>query len=97
MRRSRIPGTFKGRDGQIPKCQQCLNANRIPLWLPGVGKHHVKVNGDEHVVRFMGAWACRIHYKIEVKGKRDPVMLKDLFVNRAHRRGLLGRARVKQT
>ena len=96
-RRTRITPTLKGTEGQIPKCKQCLEMNRIKLWIPWAKKWSLAapVNGDEQVVRFMGVWACRIHYKIDVKGRGD-VMLKELFVNREHRRGLMGKAHVHQ-
>jgi hypothetical protein len=51
LRKPRIHGTPARTSYQIPKCKQCIKEDL----------------GDptRHVVRFMGGWACRIHFKVQ--------------------------------
>lgn len=94
MRRSRVPGMLKP-SNLTPACKQCLDANSGVLIDPITNRPFHQINGTENVVKFMGAWACRIHYKIKnsryveeftLDDTRKEWELRELFPNRAHRR-----------
>lgn len=82
MRKARIPGTRVDDTAKIPLCGEC--------------------NDRKHVVRFRKHWVCNIHFKVQNTrasatlelppgvdlpwNRRPEYSLKELFVNRQHRR-----------